>query len=147
MASRARQPTGRRCLTIRFRCSPATTGGRPCRLRTAGADDRNLVEKNIWIVWTLRALVNPPFGEILTFMVRTSLSKAFYVIHRFSEDLDITYDIRAIAPDLVAGNDGNDIPPTGARSSAGRGKLGRAWRSGQMSERCQQLRRASVRLA
>ena len=40
------------------------------------------------------------------------MSKAFHVIHRFSEDLDITYDIRAIAPDLVAGNDGNDIPPT-----------------------------------
>ena len=87
-------------------------------MRTAGAADRNLVEKNIWVVWTLRALVNAPFGEILTligrdiFMGRTSLSKAFHVIHRFSEDLDITYDIRAIAPDLVAGNDGDDIPPT-----------------------------------
>ncbi len=71
-----------------------------------------LLEKDIWVVWTLRALVNAPFGEILTFKGRTSLSKAFHAIHRFFEDLDITYDIRAIAPDLVAGNDGNDIPPT-----------------------------------
>ena len=42
----------------------------------------------------------------------TSLSKAFHVIHRFSEDLDITYDIRAIAADLITGNNGDDIPPT-----------------------------------
>ncbi len=71
-----------------------------------------LLEKDIWVVWALRALVRAPFGENLTFKGGTSLSKAYHVIHRFSEDLDITYDIRAIAPDLVAGNDGNDVPPS-----------------------------------
>ena len=40
------------------------------------------------------------------------MSKAYHVIHRFSEDLDITYDIRAIAADLITGNNGDDIPPT-----------------------------------
>ena len=40
------------------------------------------------------------------------MSKAFHVIHRFSEDLDITYDIRAIAADLITGNNGDGIPPT-----------------------------------
>lgn len=32
-----------------------------------------------------------------------SLSKVWRAIRRFSEDVEITYDIRAIAPDLVAG--------------------------------------------
>ena len=71
-----------------------------------------LLEKDIWVVWTLRALVSAPFGENLTFKGGTSLSKAYHVIHRFSEDLDITYDIRAIAADLITGNNGDDIPPT-----------------------------------
>ena len=32
--------------------------------------------------------------------------------HRFSEDIDITYDIRAFAPDLVSGADDEALPPT-----------------------------------
>ena len=63
------------------------------------------------MVWTLRALHDAPFGQVLTFKGGTSLSKAYDAIRRFSEDLDITYDIRAIAPDLIADNNGNDIPP------------------------------------
>jgi Nucleotidyl transferase AbiEii toxin, Type IV TA system len=35
----------------------------------------------------------------------TSLSKAYGVIRRFSEDVDLTYDIRAIAADLVGDAD------------------------------------------
>lgn len=35
----------------------------------------------------------------------TSLSKAYGAIRRFSEDIDLTYDIRALAPDLVGDND------------------------------------------
>ena len=48
----------------------------------------------------------------LTFKGGTSLAKAYHAIRRFSEDLDITYDIRAIAPDLVAGGDDEAIPAT-----------------------------------
>jgi hypothetical protein len=77
-----------------------------------------LLEKDIWVVWTLRALVDSPFGDSLTFKGGTSLSKAYDAIRRFSEDLDITYDIRTIASDLIADNDGNDIPPN--RSQAQR---------------------------
>ena len=43
----------------------------------------------------------------------TSLSKAYHAIRRFSEDLDVTYDIRAIAPDLVAGLGDDPLPATG----------------------------------
>ena len=41
----------------------------------------------------------------------TSLSKAYGVIRRFSEDVDLTYDIRTIAPDLV-GDNGEALPKT-----------------------------------
>ena len=77
-----------------------------------------LLEKDVWVVWTLRALADAHFGQNLTFKGGTSLSKAYHAIRRFSEDLDITYDIRTIAADLVDGNDGNDIPPS--RSQAQR---------------------------
>ena len=45
---------------------------------------------------TLRALMESPYGSDLTFKGGTSLAKAYHAIRRFSEDLDITYDIRAI---------------------------------------------------
>ena len=58
----------------------------------------HLLEKDIWVVQTLAALIETSFGADLTFKGGTSLSKAYHAIRRFSEDLDITYDIRAIAP-------------------------------------------------
>ena len=64
------------------------------------------------MVWTLSALVDAPAGHVLTFKGGTSLSKAYHAIGRFSEDLDITYDIRTIAADLVEDNDGEVIPST-----------------------------------
>ncbi len=71
-----------------------------------------LLEKDIWVVHTLDALVETPFGADLTFKGGTSLAKAYHVIRRFSEDLDITYDIRAIAPDLLEQSAPDAIPPT-----------------------------------
>ena len=72
----------------------------------------HLLEKDIWVVQTLAALTEAPFGGDLTFKGGTSLAKAYHAIRRFSEDLDITYDIRAIAPDLVAGNGEDALPAT-----------------------------------
>lgn len=50
------------------------------------------VEKDFWVCWTLDALFNglPPGGPRLLFKGGTSLSKAFGLITRFSEDIDIT---------------------------------------------------------
>jgi hypothetical protein len=59
----------------------------------------------------LSTLYTAPLGEHLVFKGGTSLSKAYQVIHRFSEDVDLTYDIRAIAPDLV-GDNGEGLPKT-----------------------------------
>ena len=71
-----------------------------------------LLEKDIWVVATLRALFDAPFGGDLAFKGGTSLSKAYRAIRRFSEDIDITYDIRAFAPDLVADAGDEALPPT-----------------------------------
>ena len=61
----------------------------------------HLLEKDVWVVWALEALFAAPFGDHLVFKGGTSLSKAYDVIARFSEDVDLTYDIRTIAPDLA----------------------------------------------
>jgi len=71
----------------------------------------HLLEKDVWVVWVLAALYGSPLGEHLVFKGGTSLSKAYRVIQRFSEDVDLTYDIRAIAPDLVGG-DSEALPKT-----------------------------------
>jgi hypothetical protein len=56
-----------------------------------------LLEKDAWVVWTLQALFAGPFAVDLVFKGGTSLSKAYNVIRRFSEDVDLTYDIRKLA--------------------------------------------------
>lgn len=68
----------------------------------------HLLEKDIWVVWTLDALYRSPLGSALTFKGGTSLSKAYKLIDRFSEDIDLTYDIRALIPDVL--REGNPIP-------------------------------------
>ncbi len=65
----------------------------------------HLLEKDIWVVWSLRHLFAGPYAAHLVFKGGTSLSKAYGVIRRFSEDVDLTYDIRAIACDLVGDAD------------------------------------------
>lgn len=71
----------------------------------------HLLEKDVWVVWALETLYAAPFSRHLVFKGGTSLSKAYDVIARFSENVDLTYDIRAIAPDLITS--GTDpIPAT-----------------------------------
>ena len=71
-----------------------------------------LLEKDVWVVETLRVLVEASFGRHLTFKGGTSLAKAWRAVRRFSEDIDITYDIRAFAPDLAGDADDEALPPT-----------------------------------
>ena len=77
----------------------ADTSGRP----------PHLLEKDIWVVWALRHIFAAPYASHLVFKGGTSLSKAYGVIQRFSEDVDLTYDIRAIAADLI-GDAGTPLP-------------------------------------
>jgi hypothetical protein len=71
-----------------------------------------LLEKDVWVVWTLGALFDSPFAKDLIFRGGTSLSKVYHVIDRFSEDIDVTYDIRAIAHDLVKDAGADALPAT-----------------------------------
>jgi Nucleotidyl transferase AbiEii toxin, Type IV TA system len=63
----------------------------------------------VWVVWALAALSGSSIGEHLVFKGGMSLSKAYGVIRRFSEDVDFTHSIRALAPDLV-GDVGEALP-------------------------------------
>ncbi len=70
----------------------------------------HLLDKDVWLVWALDVLFNAPFADNLVFKGGSSLSKAYGIIKRFSEDVDLTYDIRALAPDLV-GSSAEPLPP------------------------------------
>ena len=65
----------------------------------------HLLEKDVWVVWTLGALFDSSLAADLTFKGGTSLSKAYKVIDRFSEDIDLTYDIRKLINDLMSGDE------------------------------------------
>lgn len=71
----------------------------------------HLLEKDVWVVWTLRTLFGADVGQDLVFKGGTSLSKAYGAIRRFSEDIDLTCDIRKLVPDLV-GEEGDALPAT-----------------------------------
>jgi len=49
------------------------------------------VEKDLWVCWVLSALFRQPdLAPHLTFRGGTSLTKAFGIIERFSEDIDLS---------------------------------------------------------
>lgn len=62
-----------------------------------------LLEKDIWVVWTLDALFRQPNAPAYAFKGGTSLSKVYGAIDRFSEDVDITLD--PDHPTFIAGLD------------------------------------------
>lgn len=68
----------------------------------------HLLEKDVWVVWTLAAIFDSPVADQLTFKGGTSLSKAYRIIERFSEDIDLTVDIRRLIPDLAG--EGRELP-------------------------------------
>jgi hypothetical protein len=54
---------------------------------------KNIIEKDFWVCWSLKQLFSlPDIGEHLIFKGGTSLSKAYQLIERFSEDIDISID-------------------------------------------------------
>lgn len=75
----------------------------------------HLLEKDIWVVWVLSVLFESPFACDLIFKGGTSLSKAYQVIDRFSEDVDLTYSIRKLLDDYVKNLDG--LPLTSSQAN------------------------------
>lgn len=73
-----------------------------------------ILEKDVMVVWALRALYESTHGDHLSFKGGTSLSKVYGLINRFSEDIDITYDIRRfLGDDIEVPDDG--IPPSNSQ--------------------------------
>lgn len=76
-----------------------------------------VVEKDFWVTWVLdRLFQQPDLARLLMFKGGTSLSKAFGLIERFSEDVDLILDWR-----VLSGED-----PLAARSKSGQDKLNKA---------------------
>lgn len=77
-----------------------------------------MLEKDIWVVWALNALYSAPYGAHLVFKGGTSLSKAYGgLIRRFSEDIDLTYDIRELIGDLTGEGEGDALPPSKSQAT------------------------------
>ncbi|HCG50001.1 MAG TPA: hypothetical protein DE060_12455 [Lentisphaeria bacterium] len=58
----------------------------------------DMVEKDYWVSWTLNQLfADKKLGSIFLFKGGTSLSKAFHIIKRFSEDIDLLLDLGEVA--------------------------------------------------
>jgi nucleotidyltransferase AbiEii toxin of type IV toxin-antitoxin system len=82
----------------------ATKSGRPA----------HLLEKDVMVVWAVEGLFASTVGGYLVFKGGTSLSKGYGIIKRFSEDIDVTYDVRQIIPDLAKGD--APLPATNAEA-------------------------------
>jgi hypothetical protein len=89
----------------------ATNSGRP----------EHLLEKDVMVVWAIQGLFESPVGEHLVFKGGTSLSKGYGVIKRFSEDVDLTYDIRKIIPELAKGD--TPLPQSNAEAARWRAAI------------------------
>jgi len=69
------------------------------------------VEKDFWVCWALRELTSlPDLGAGITFKGGTSLSKAWKLIERFSEDIDIIVDKKLLG---FGGDAAPDRAPSG----------------------------------
>lgn len=59
-----------------------------------------VVEKDFWVSWVLdRLFATPDLARLLMFKGGTSLSKAYGLIERFSEDIDLILDWRVLVGD------------------------------------------------
>ena len=59
-----------------------------------------VLEKDVWVCWTLQTLFSMPDAHPMAFKGGTSLSKIYGAIKRFSEDVDVTLDYRAFDDDF-----------------------------------------------
>ncbi len=72
-----------------------------------------VLEKDVWVCWALEKLFTMPGMPRMAFKGGTSLSKVYRAIHRFSEDVDITFDYRDLREGL--GYDGDPENMSGER--------------------------------
>jgi hypothetical protein len=61
-----------------------------------------ILEKDLWVCWTLQHVFTMPGVHPTAFKGGTSLSKVFNAIERFSEDIDLTVDYTAFTSENLA---------------------------------------------
>ena len=91
-------PTGTRPLTEPFLSLPAAE--QRDILETAAVRSGRpavILKKDVRICWALRVLFDLPDALPMAFKGGTSLSRVFGIVDRFSEDVDISLDYRALA--------------------------------------------------
>nr|WP_253075330.1 nucleotidyl transferase AbiEii/AbiGii toxin family protein [Bradyrhizobium sp. 76] len=87
-----------------------------------------VIEKDFWVCWTLKRLFELQDEEAPTLIFKggTSLSKAFGAIRRFSEDLDLSFDVPTSAtPAIVTLNrkaSAGSRPASSSTTSSGMSK-------------------------
>ena len=74
----------------------------------------HILEKDVMVVWTVDGLFKSAIGKHLVFKGGTSLSKGYGIIKRFSEDIDVTYDVRELIPELASGE--TPLPATNSQA-------------------------------
>src|SRR6202022_1936148 len=73
-----------------------------------------IVEKDFWVCWTLQRVFSNPALPGPLFKGGTSLSKAYKIIERFSEDVDIVLDRHALG--FIGEQDPTNIAGTNKRT-------------------------------
>ncbi|WP_254050278.1 nucleotidyl transferase AbiEii/AbiGii toxin family protein [Myroides sp. N17-2] len=63
-----------------------------------------VVEKDWWVCILLKAIFQSKYSESIIFKGGTSLSKAYHLIERFSEDIDLIIDRRLLGFDDLSSN-------------------------------------------
>lgn len=99
-----------------FQLSADDQSGLLAQAATQTGRSEAVIEKDIWVSVVLRELFSMPGRKRMAFKGGTSLSKVFSVIHRFSEDIDITIDYQELGCDLTTDQ-------LGALGSGGRRRL------------------------
>jgi len=74
-----------------------------------------ILEKDVMVVAALDAVYTSEFKDLLYFKGGTSLSKVYGLINRFSEDLDLTYDMTKFLEGMNFDEEG--IPPSSSQAS------------------------------
>lgn len=69
----------------------------------------NILEKDLWVVAVLESLFTSSFAERITFSGGTSLSKCHNLIDRFSEDIDLVWDVTDLIKGGIEGKSRNAI--------------------------------------
>jgi hypothetical protein len=75
----------------------------------------HILEKDVMVVTALDSVFTSEFSDHLYFKGGTSLSKVYGLINRFSEDLDLTYDMTRFLEGMNFDEDG--IPPSGSQAA------------------------------